>query len=985
MSIINLTDAYKNFEEIQLSANKSFKIKSDYTTDAFSLFSETLNDSSGIIINDYPDIGYTSYGLLPLYSYKSDRLKEIGNGGNTQLAENNFLKKILNTDVTQNVFDNNQNNQNNFEASKIRPISANNLELDSSYFGVKRLTQELKAFSSVLNKKNIVKKLYKSNKCLSEGKFSQQYNYHFYNYNCMNFFNILPGSKISQEYKSNFINNSHKNALIYSNTDLSSNNFFNNPKIEFNNNNLLTINFWINPKRTSLIGKRYNPGCILHLPNLISIYLISDETKLNANNQPIEFKILCLLGDDSNKLIGNTTITNSLLSTDNLLLNTWNNISVIIREDNISLYINDNKTSLINNSNIITMESLNLRDNFSIFTIGNRLNNEQLIWNDDNINKLKNSFFNLQTFQAQDINKTEINDNYTDVLDTNLVDWNIKIFDIDQEDFDYSLHSQSLNAELYGLMIFNNEIDFEQLKEYSYGKISVFENISLSFYLPCTYISHLIQRKGYITLGSRDDIAYRSFVNPYFAHKVYGHELSIESFLLDVVNLRKPYILGMNGDEYTGSLTSNAFNFGNNIINVELLNSLKSLKLNIINDFFKKHLNPTQIINKIMTNNLVLLDNNFVQKNMQFNNIVYRNNFILPCDNGLCNLDLNSLFKLQKIQNIIGDSLNVFYENKNPYYVKLNTLFESSNQYSFETCLEFFNNNDLNNLISTVYSLPNFTQSFLFDINNQNHIQKTVYNNIPSVSNQLSAFFNRLKAVNNKKHLLSNSILKNIDDKYDPSVNLIENINWTSKEFDSNNVFYSKYFNSHYSIEGELSETHSVLFDISNVLYSSKIRNKNIEILDVDLSGSGGALNIKIKDNGNGLMYRADCNGPHATWAHIGHAFYSDGLVNVLHPGLSNFGENNFSINLKGEHSMYIFQIDIPIEKGELNHSLNPSYIKGLKPSGNLSDLQEDNFVYLTGVNLHDENLNIVARANFAQPIVKRTNDRYNIRLKMDF
>ena len=58
MSIINLTDAYKNFEEIKLSANKSFKIKSDYTSDAFSLFSENLNDSSGIIVNNYPDIGY---------------------------------------------------------------------------------------------------------------------------------------------------------------------------------------------------------------------------------------------------------------------------------------------------------------------------------------------------------------------------------------------------------------------------------------------------------------------------------------------------------------------------------------------------------------------------------------------------------------------------------------------------------------------------------------------------------------------------------------------------------------------------------------------------------------------------------------------------------------------------------------------------------------------------------------------------------------
>ncbi len=108
-------------------------------------------------------------------------------------------------------------------------------------------------------------------------------------------------------------------------------------------------------------------------------------------------------------------------------------------------------------------------------------------------------------------------------------------------------------------------------------------------------------------------------------------------------------------------------------------------------------------------------------------------------------------------------------------------------------------------------------------------------------------------------------------------------------------------------------------------------------------------------------------------------------MLNVLHPGLSNFGENNFSFDLKGEHSLYVMQIDIPVERGDFNVSKNPTYIKGLKPSNNLSDLEETNFVYITGVNLHDENMNIVAKAKFAQPIVKRLNDRYNIRLKMDF
>ena len=44
-----------------------------------------------------------------------------------------------------------------------------------------------------------------------------------------------------------------------------------------------------------------------------------------------------------------------------------------------------------------------------------------------------------------------------------------------------------------------------------------------------------------------------------------------------------------------------------------------------------------------------------------------------------------------------------------------------------------------------------------------------------------------------------------------------------------------------------------------------------------------------------------------------------------------------------------------------------------------------DEFVYLTGIQLHDDNLNVIGRANLAQPIVKRNDDRFTIRLRMDF
>ena len=41
--------------------------------------------------------------------------------------------------------------------------------------------------------------------------------------------------------------------------------------------------------------------------------------------------------------------------------------------------------------------------------------------------------------------------------------------------------------------------------------------------------------------------------------------------------------------------------------------------------------------------------------------------------------------------------------------------------------------------------------------------------------------------------------------------------------------------------------------------------------------------------------------------------------------------------------------------------------------------------LYLTTVNIHDDNFNIIMKANFAQPIFKTDEDEFVIRLKEDF
>jgi hypothetical protein len=66
-----------------------------------------------------------------------------------------------------------------------------------------------------------------------------------------------------------------------------------------------------------------------------------------------------------------------------------------------------------------------------------------------------------------------------------------------------------------------------------------------------------------------------------------------------------------------------------------------------------------------------------------------------------------------------------------------------------------------------------------------------------------------------------------------------------------------------------------------------------------------------------------------------------------------------------------------------MNSSSNPNY-QPLKPSADANEHATD-FVYISGVNLHDENFNIIGKATFSQPIVKRATDTFMVKLKMDF
>ena len=162
-----------------------------------------------------------------------------------------------------------------------------------------------------------------------------------------------------------------------------------------------------------------------------------------------------------------------------------------------------------------------------------------------------------------------------------------------------------------------------------------------------------------------------------------------------------------------------------------------------------------------------------------------------------------------------------------------------------------------------------------------------------------------------------------------------------------------------------------------------QIEPASFSIEDKFITGSAGRVSIKLKDDRYGGLYRADARTPHAKWNNVGNIFYNEGIVIVKSPHLAHFGKDFFRTEFMGEQNVHVSSLGVLAPEGMINSSSNPTYTP-LSASLNANDT-EPFFTYVTSINLHDENLNIVARANLAQPILKRFVEGYLFRLKMDY
>lgn len=176
------------------------------------------------------------------------------------------------------------------------------------------------------------------------------------------------------------------------------------------------------------------------------------------------------------------------------------------------------------------------------------------------------------------------------------------------------------------------------------------------------------------------------------------------------------------------------------------------------------------------------------------------------------------------------------------------------------------------------------------------------------------------------------------------------------------------------------------IFNISNLYYGRRILPGSFQIIDPSISGSYGSVSITLKDDSLGNLYRADSLTPHATQNSVGNIFYDEGVVVIKSPHLYFFGKNEYEVSFRGVYNVFSSKYEIIAGSGLLNSSSNPTFIENhddLKASGNPKD--DETFVYISGLNFHDENMNVVAKARLAQPIIKREGDRVLFKVAFDY
>lgn len=898
----------------------------------------------------------------------------------------------------------------------------------------------------------------------------------FKNYSSLNFFNIYDD--INENFRNDI---THKNCLIYPNIYL-------NGKSSYpTNTDEYSFSFYINPRRTVNSSFHYNPGCIINIPGIASIYIVKG-SNTNEKNEVSSFRIFCELGDDTydslNNNLSNFNIDNtnsqtnsfSFLSLDNLLnLNNWHNVCISYKRNNIGTNLSCDVSLYVDGlfvEEFIFSSNISHVNQSSYITIGNKIS----------LTSQQTSDFVLHSFSKDDailddnagpyVNKhILLGDDINSVLntgsDSNITYSFLNSLNTSNSDYISEETSLALNAEIVDLRIYNDYFDEEKAKNIAQFGISninlEIQDFNLCFYLPVYYRSQNVKKKGLVNLSApyqktvrsdfgggiagsgsitgtvgdylngiyynenneeidesviahEDDfrvktsnISYNFPVNPFFLNFTGGTEVSVEHFLREFVKNTQPNIVvggKIKEDRYQDCFLGKSSTIVSDMT---------------FNDLAKKGKTPFSLYEKIVKS-LNANDLANMPIDYQNNNISYRNYMILPCDNGLQRQYYNNnVFRYTNSEDLGSHTnhlkevdfsfVSLEYINKDfslRNSVNKRNLIISDNIDNQGQVIEEENRNlyAFDNRILTLMSLQNTSLRPLFyeqcdklkniSLSNFHNLE---YSSFISEENLLqvhknSVFRNRgfyslqsnetedLLSRNGFYKTASNPAQRSYYSSYDYTVSNTQI--YDTKQIEENSVIgYKKMLLPLSQLDNDFNENCSVIFGISTQIFNKKIKNESFEIKDVDLSMSSG-LKITFKDSRLGSIYRSDANTTHAMWNTSGNILYNEGFLTLMHPSMFSFGKTNFEVNFKSHTNLNVFELNLPSHSGETNRSSNLSYQDGIKLDESAFNTDED-FVYITDIDLHDENLNVVASVKLSQPFAKKDSDNVLFRVKMDF
>jgi len=876
-------------------------------------------------------------------------------------------------------------------------------------YRINRVEQKFLPDSFELQKKNYIKnRLYGDYKKDYSLDFYSELHYGFCNWNSINFF--------SQGFDENLY---HSNCIIWPNTENDLGNQYN-----FINNQRFNLSLYMNVRNKKNNSNRAQ--CFFHVPDLISMYLILDRGS--------NYKIGILLGDKTrknihtifsysqllqpNERIGeNFYISSSINVSKSIENNSWHNLSLnYMRNESNNVSLN----FYLDGIELFDVEVNEVKEGFT----GNSficLGNKPSYSDDNNYSHVFYEFFakNFDKDISLGKNNTWQDDGSINAnnLETykGVVSFKNKINDTNKVN-----QSESFNGEIHDIRIYSNiknqNFILDNICKKSIKNLETeIANNNLEFYVPVFYVPYYVKKKGsYNASSTKVNLRYSCIFNPFFANSCGGLDISAENYLSDFINHTKPNVIIGGSD--TENVSEDFLTVSNATL-TDYINDNDDIRKGVLqNTIYNKNLKSTTHSQKVLSIN---------------SNSSYRNLLILPNDNGIQevyfdpinyiinqHLDSNkldtSLFNSDKNFNITIENI---HKNKNYNYSwNLNDSFNNVpdiSDISFGENINFNVNNDfkisdevildnidyINSLsLSTRVSLllaeapfliADFDRyrSLLFNYSNLVYHNDQILSLEESFLTPSDEYFDlQENCLNIYKISLSNPIIRRY--KEDNSI-LLSKVNFNSAyleklEYSNTEITYFKLPVPYSVINQDYDSIFTTIFDIPSKFYNKKIEKDTFQIEDNNISTSNGNINLKFSDNKRGMLYRDNCNTKVATWNYVGHVFYKDGIVSLNRPESTYFGVDDFKCNFYANSYLYVHEINIPVDKGLFDKSSNSTYNEDLRHDESAFN-SEESFVYITDINLHDENLNVVAKAKLARPAPKKPSDSILFRLKMDY